>query len=86
MHSRRLGTNRSNPYQKPGAFSELSRGLPVYEDRHCGRAVPLLSEDALKVLGDLSPREIAPPCRKQGPFELDGRRTQYPQVRVAAPR
>ena len=28
-------TNRPNPYQFPGAFSNLKSGLPVYENRQC---------------------------------------------------
>jgi phospholipid/cholesterol/gamma-HCH transport system substrate-binding protein len=40
VYPRRIGTNRPNPYQKPGNFDQLSRGLPVFEDRHCNRAVP----------------------------------------------
>ena len=36
----RLGTNRPNPYAKPNATKKLPTGLEVYEDRHCGRAIP----------------------------------------------
>ncbi|MGH2948257.1 MAG: MlaD family protein [Solirubrobacteraceae bacterium] len=39
-YPRRIGTNRPNPYQKPGNFDQLGRGLPVFEERHCNRAVP----------------------------------------------
>ncbi len=46
MYPRRIGTNRPNPYQFPGAFERLARPgyLQVYENRHCGAAgipVPL---------------------------------------------
>jgi phospholipid/cholesterol/gamma-HCH transport system substrate-binding protein len=40
VHPTRIGTNRPNPYQKPGAFSQLANGLPVFDDRHCGNRVP----------------------------------------------
>jgi ABC-type transporter Mla subunit MlaD len=43
VYPRRLGTNRPNPYVKPGAFANLRNGLEVFEDRHCGRAVPGLA-------------------------------------------
>ena len=46
VYPRRLGTNRPNPYVKPGAFARLRSGLEVYEDRHCGRAVPGLANTA----------------------------------------
>ena len=36
VQSKRLATNRPNPYQFPGAFSNLKSGLPVYENRQCG--------------------------------------------------
>jgi phospholipid/cholesterol/gamma-HCH transport system substrate-binding protein len=35
VQSKRLATNRPNPYQYPGAFSKLRSGLPVYENRQC---------------------------------------------------
>jgi virulence factor Mce-like protein len=38
VQSKRLATNRPNPYQFPGAFSALGSGLPVYENRQCGGA------------------------------------------------
>jgi phospholipid/cholesterol/gamma-HCH transport system substrate-binding protein len=42
VYPRRIGTNRPNPYQFPGAFANLARGLPQYETRHCGRGIPTL--------------------------------------------
>ena len=53
VHPRRLGTNRPNPYVKPGAFAKLAKGLEVFEDRHCGRAVPGIGNEALPIVGDL---------------------------------
>jgi virulence factor Mce-like protein len=46
VYPRRLGTNRPNPYVKPGGTNLLRSGLEVYEDRHCGRAIPSVSNDA----------------------------------------
>ena len=45
-YPRRLGTNRPNAYAKPGWSNKLRSGLEVYEDRHCGRAIPVLSNTA----------------------------------------
>jgi phospholipid/cholesterol/gamma-HCH transport system substrate-binding protein len=48
LYPRRLGTNRVNPYQLPGAALQLADGLPSYETRQCGRPLPtLLSADDL---------------------------------------
>ena len=41
-YPRRLGSNRPNPYQLPGGYKKLSSGLEVYENRHCGRALPTI--------------------------------------------
>jgi phospholipid/cholesterol/gamma-HCH transport system substrate-binding protein len=41
-YPRRIGSNRPNPYQLPGAYGELASGLESYETRHCGRAVPTI--------------------------------------------
>jgi phospholipid/cholesterol/gamma-HCH transport system substrate-binding protein len=43
VYPRRIGTNRPNAYAKPGNFDQLSRGMPVFEDRHCGRPEPTIS-------------------------------------------
>jgi hypothetical protein len=40
VYPRRLGTNRTNAYAKSGNFNLLSKGMPSFETRHCGRAVP----------------------------------------------
>jgi virulence factor Mce-like protein len=42
VYPRRLATNRPNPYQMPGAFSQLAQGLPSYDTRQCsaGAGVP----------------------------------------------
>ncbi|MEA2291908.1 MAG: phospholipid/cholesterol/gamma-HCH transport system substrate-binding protein [Solirubrobacteraceae bacterium] len=43
VQPRRLGTNRTNPYAKPGAFNDYARGLASFETRHCGRALPAIT-------------------------------------------
>lgn len=48
IYPRRLPTNRPNPYQKPGAFADLAKGLSSYETRQCGSGLPtLLQSDQL---------------------------------------
>ncbi|MEO8688186.1 MAG: MlaD family protein [Solirubrobacteraceae bacterium] len=44
-YPRRIGSNRPNPYQLPGGYKKLAGGLEVYENRHCGRALPTISTD-----------------------------------------
>ena len=46
VYPRRLGTNRTNPYAKPGNFTKLAKGLPSFETRHCNRAVPGIGNTA----------------------------------------
>ena len=43
VYPRRIGSNRPNPYAKPGTFDQLRRGLPVFEDRHCSSGVPTIT-------------------------------------------
>jgi phospholipid/cholesterol/gamma-HCH transport system substrate-binding protein len=43
VYPRRLGTNRTNAYAKPGNFKLLAKGMPSFETRHCNRAVPGVS-------------------------------------------
>lgn len=91
----RVGSNRPNPYTKPGAFDRLSSGLDVFDDRHCGAPVPRISAtmppEVESILGKPLLDQVrqfaypqggtpAPACRKQGPFEISG--TAYPHVRA----
>jgi virulence factor Mce-like protein len=48
-YPRRIGSNRPNAYQLPGGYRKLSRGLEVYENRHCGRSVPTISTTPVAV-------------------------------------
>jgi phospholipid/cholesterol/gamma-HCH transport system substrate-binding protein len=54
-YPRRIGSNRPNPYLHPGAFDQLAGGLPVFEDRHCGRGVPVVSQVADPLLEQVIP-------------------------------
>jgi phospholipid/cholesterol/gamma-HCH transport system substrate-binding protein len=46
VYPRRLGTNRPNAYMQPNGSDKLASGLEVFEDRHCGRAIPGVSNGA----------------------------------------
>jgi phospholipid/cholesterol/gamma-HCH transport system substrate-binding protein len=59
-YPRRIGTNRPNPYAKPGMGNKLRGGMEVYEDRHCGRAVPGVANNA-DVLPQIVPETPALP-------------------------
>jgi virulence factor Mce-like protein len=87
VYPQRLGTNRPNPYQFPGAFANLSKGLPVYDARSCGvlptpvvASNPALIPPSLETLisqylygqaGNPGP-VVAPPCVKQGKYPALG--------------
>jgi phospholipid/cholesterol/gamma-HCH transport system substrate-binding protein len=43
-YPRRIGSNRPNAYQLPGGYKRLADHLQVYENRHCGRTVPTISD------------------------------------------
>jgi phospholipid/cholesterol/gamma-HCH transport system substrate-binding protein len=97
-YPRRIGSNVSNAYAKPGSFDALRRGLAAYEDRQCGRAIPtvtnqpppleeLASDDLIDRLnrfafGGTPGTTIAPPCRPQGRYDFGDELTQYPHVRA----
>jgi virulence factor Mce-like protein len=59
VYPRRIGTNRPNPYAQPGMFNKLRSGLEVFEDRHCNRAVPLITNEP-GVLPQLPPAPALP--------------------------
>jgi phospholipid/cholesterol/gamma-HCH transport system substrate-binding protein len=50
MYPQRIGSNRPNPYVFPQHFRQIRQGLPVFEDRHCGRGAPVLSDAAAEGL------------------------------------
>jgi phospholipid/cholesterol/gamma-HCH transport system substrate-binding protein len=59
VYPRRIGTNRTNPYAKPGNFNALKSGLASFDNRHCGAGVPTVSNVPLPplppIVGDLVP-------------------------------
>lgn len=64
VYPRRIGTNRPNPYTKPGAFDDLANGLPVFDDRSCGAGVPVATNTpppagaGLPAVPQLTPAEL----------------------------
>lgn len=56
---RRIGTNRPNPYVKPGEFENVGTSdFEVFESRHCGSGVPVVSQQIAPVLESLLPAEL----------------------------
>ena len=95
-YPRRLPSNRSNPYSEPGAYDQLSRGLPVFGRYLCEIAGPA---SFLGPVGPLLPAELrsllvefafagsetgavpAPPCREQAPLgRVVGQSGRYPNL------
>ena len=62
VYPRRIGSNRPNAYTKPGNFSQLNRGMPVFDNRHCGAGIPRVTNVPLPplppIVGDLVPTEL----------------------------
>jgi phospholipid/cholesterol/gamma-HCH transport system substrate-binding protein len=57
-YPRRIGSNRPNPYMKANGFLELPKGLEVFEDRQCGRGVPVVSQVTDPVLALVIPQTL----------------------------
>ena len=59
MYPRRIGTNRPNAYAKPGNFTQLANGMPVFDNRGCGAGVPTVTNVPTPplppIVGDLVP-------------------------------
>ena len=60
-YPRRLGSNRPNPYQLPGGYKRLARSLQVYENRHCGRTAPTISNGPAPVPAPVPVPTVVPP-------------------------
>ena len=67
VHDQRQGTNRHNPYARPGWLKELATGLESFQCAHTGNP---------------SAGEPAPPCEEQQQIAFQGRRTAFTQVRA----
>jgi phospholipid/cholesterol/gamma-HCH transport system substrate-binding protein len=57
-YPRRIGSNRPNAYTLPNTYDQLSSGMPVFEDRQCGRGVPVISQVTDPVLTLLLPQSL----------------------------
>jgi virulence factor Mce-like protein len=95
VYSKRLPTNRGNPYPFPGDSLSLKDGLAAFETRNCtgqstlqlgvGPALPGVLTDALRdniLKFALNNGSVpAPPCKQQPRFSLHGGTlTQFPQL------
>jgi phospholipid/cholesterol/gamma-HCH transport system substrate-binding protein len=96
VYSQRIGTDRANPYFKPGAFSALGSGLQVFSSTPCANSAPSVSgppnstvtQGVIEQLIELhvanAPESAnsvpAPPCLQQSPFTFNGKSSQFPQV------
>jgi phospholipid/cholesterol/gamma-HCH transport system substrate-binding protein len=62
VYPRRIGTNRPNAYAKPGNFSQLRSGMPVFDNRHCGAGVPSIGNTPVvplpPLVGELVPADL----------------------------
>ncbi|MFI4993169.1 MAG: MlaD family protein [Solirubrobacterales bacterium] len=100
VYSKRIGTDRANPYYKPGAFSGLGSGLPVFSSSSCANSAPsvsgppnaTVSQPIIEQLIELhvanapeSPNAVpAPACLQQSPFTFNGQSGQFPHVVYSA--
>jgi len=96
VYSQRIGTDRANPYFKPGAFSALGSGLSVFSASPCASSAPsvggspnaTVTQGIIEQLIELhvanAPESAnsvpAPPCLQQSPFTFNGKSSQFPQV------
>ncbi len=96
IYPSRIGTDRSNPYQHPGAFHALASGLPVFSSSACAESAPSVSGPANETISDeiisqiiefkvankpKEPNDVAaPPCNQQSPFAFNGQTSEFPHV------
>ena len=95
LYPNRVGTNRGNPYFKPGAFRSLG-SLQVFNSGSCGNPVPSVSGPPSEAVPQTlieqiiqfkvanapeTPNQVlAPACPQQGPFSFNGQTSQFPHV------
>ncbi len=70
-YSRRLPSNRYNPYTAPGGLAKLASGLEAYDCRNTS------NPQTSPVLG------AAPPCKVQPPFAFRGVTRSFPHLEAA---
>ena len=96
IYSQRVGTDRANPYFKPGAFNSLAGGLQAFSTSACANSAPAVTgppnatvtQGVIEQLIELhianAPETAnsvpAPPCLQQSPFTFNGQSSQYPHV------
>jgi phospholipid/cholesterol/gamma-HCH transport system substrate-binding protein len=96
VYSQRIGTDRANPYFKPGAFSALGSGLSVFSSSPCANSAPSVSgppnatvtqgiiEQLIELHVANKPESAnsvpAPACLQQSPFTFNGQSSQFPHV------
>ncbi len=95
VYPARIGTDRANPYFKPGAFRSLG-GLQVFNSSSCSNPVPSVSGPANETISQSLIEQIiqfkvanapetpnavpAPACNQQAPFTFNGQTSQFPHV------
>jgi phospholipid/cholesterol/gamma-HCH transport system substrate-binding protein len=96
VYSQRVGTDRANPYFKPGAFNSLAGGLQSFSTSACANSAPAVTgppnatvtQGVIEQLIELhianAPETAnsvpAPPCLQQSPFTFNGQSSQFPHV------
>jgi virulence factor Mce-like protein len=70
VYPRRIASNRPNAYAKPGNFSQLRRGMPVFENRHCSRGTPTITNVAPPSLPSPLPIPLPPVLEELVPDTL----------------
>jgi phospholipid/cholesterol/gamma-HCH transport system substrate-binding protein len=96
VYNQRIGTDRGNPYFKPGTFSSLASGLPVFSNSTCANSAPAVTgppnatvtqgiiEQLIELHVANAPETAnsvpAPPCLQQSPFTFNGQTSQFPHV------
>ena len=96
VYNQRIGTNRANPYFKPGGLRLLgSGGLQVFSTGNCADSAPSLSVPAkeqtplekqlvedhvVNEAGSTTNSVGAPACTQQAPFTWEGVTSQFPRV------
>ncbi len=96
VYNQRIGTDRANPYFKPGALGLLeSGGLQVFSTSNCADSAPSLSlpakeqspiekqlveDHVVNEAGSTTNSVGAPACTQQAPFTWEGVTSQFPQV------
>jgi phospholipid/cholesterol/gamma-HCH transport system substrate-binding protein len=55
QYTKRIGSNRPNPYAFPNSFAQGTQSLSVYENRQCGRPEPVLTTEVTPLISALLP-------------------------------